>query len=409
MRVFTLSFLLLIALVLRSEDGEKIPKENSVYFIQPEFFIGKTLHGHSDFPKTEYQTIYAINFGKFVFDPDRLWSVFYNYPSVGLTFSKTSFGNDEILGNAYTLMPFLDLNFSRKLKHALHLKLGLGASYFTNHYDKVENPTNKAIGSTFTWTFQSTLHYTFFIRRNFSLHFGGGFIHHSNGHTQLPNLGLNSFVGSLSSTFYLRNLTKRQIEKFDKPEINKTRQYFSEFRSGIGMHELGDETTPLEKIKKTVYSFSASGGIIINQILKIKTGITYRFYNHYYNYITTFNPPQYSDSPVLNSSNLFIYGGVEVLIGHVGLEAELGLNLYKPFYKEQSQRFEKDSQTSYVLKKVFASRLGMKLYAFNTMNNPRNNFFIAVNINANLGQADFSELSFGVVHRFRKIYSRDSK
>jgi hypothetical protein len=335
--------------------------------------------------------------------------VFYNYPSVGITLSKTSFGNDEVLGNAYTLMPFLDLNFSKKLKNSIHLKLGLGASYFTNHYDKIENPSNKAIGSTFTWTFQSTLHYTFFIKKKFSLQAGGGFIHHSNGHTQLPNLGLNSFVASLSSTFYLGKLTDRQIQKFDKPEISKTRQYFIEFRGGIGMHELGDETTPLERIKKAVYSFSASGGVIFNQILKLRTGFTYRFYNHYYNYITTFHPPQYSDAPVLNSSNFFIYVGFEVLIGRVGLEAEVGLNLYKPFYKEQSQRFEKDSQTSYVLKKVFASRLGIRFYALNTIKNPRNNFFIAVNVNANMGQADFSELSLGVVHRFRKIHSRKSK
>jgi len=406
-RIFTLTFLLLFTLVLLAEEKEKKSEANSVHFIQPEFFIGKTLHAHSDFPETNYQTIYAVNFGAFVFNPDKLWSVFYNYPSVGVTLSKTSFGNDRVLGNAYTLMPFLDLNFSKKLKNSIHLKLGLGASYFTNHYDKVENPNNKAIGSTFTWTFQSTLNYTFFIRKFFSFQLGAGFIHHSNGHTQLPNLGLNSLVASLSSTFYLGRLNDQQIENFYKPEISKTRQYFLEFRSGIGMHELGDENTALERIKKAVYSFSASGGIIINQILKVSTGLTYRFYNHYYNYITTFNPPQYIDNPVLNSSNFFIYAGFEVLLGHVGLEAAIGLNLYKPFYKEQSQRFEKDSQTSYVLKKVIASRLGVRLYALNTLKNPRNNFYIAVNINANMGQADFSELSFGVVHRFRKIHSRD--
>ena len=409
MRIFTLGFVLLFALVLHAEEGEKNAKKNSVYFIQPEFFIGKTLHAHSDFPDTKYQTIYALSFGKFVFNQEKLWSVFYNYPVVGLTVSKTSFGNDQILGNAYTLMPYLDLNFSRKLKNSLHLKLGLGASYFTNHYDKVDNPTNKAIGSKFTWTFQSTLHYTFFIRKRFSLHLGGGFIHHSNGHTQLPNLGLNSFVASLSSTFYLGKLTDYQINKFDKPKINKTRQYFLEFRGGIGMHELGDETTPLERVKKAVYSFSASGGIIFNHILKLRAGLTYRFYNHYYNYIILFNPPQYSDAPVLNSSNFFIYAGFEVLLGHVGLETEIGINLFKPFYKEQSQRFEKDTQTSYTLKKVFASRLGVKLYALNTLKNPRNNFFIAININANMGQADFSELSIGMVHRFRNIHSRNSK
>jgi hypothetical protein len=43
--------------VLHAEDREKMPKANSVFFIQPEFFVGKTLHAHSDFPETDYQTI----------------------------------------------------------------------------------------------------------------------------------------------------------------------------------------------------------------------------------------------------------------------------------------------------------------------------------------------------------------
>jgi hypothetical protein len=252
------------------------------------------------------------------------------------------------------------------------------------------------------------MHYTLLLRKYFSLHVGAGFIHHSNGHTQLPNLGLNSFVGSLSSTFYLGKLNDEQMDKFNKPEINKSKQFFIEFRGGVGMHELGDENTPLEKIKKPVFSFSAGGGIVFNRIFKLRTGLTYRFYRHYYNYITTFKPQQYIDSPLLNSSNLFIYVGGELLLGHVGLDAELGLNIYKPFYKEHSQRFEHDSRVSYTLKKVLATRLGMKLYALSTLKNPRNNFYLGVHINANMGQADFSELSVGVVHRFNKIYGKYS-
>ena len=141
---------------------------------------------------------------------------------------------------------------------------------------------------------------------------------------------------------------------------------------------------------------------MFKQIFKVKVGFTYRFYNHYYSYIIENEPVNYIDHPIMNSSNIFIYGGFEFLIGHVGIDAELGINLYKPFYKEHSSRFENESDLSYALKSTFASRLGLKFYAISTAKNPRNNVFIGAHINANLGQADFSEISFGYVFVFKK-------
>jgi len=380
-------------------------KDRSVFFFQPEFLVGKTLPAHSNFPETRLQTVFALSFGKYMYNPEKSWAVYYNYPAVGITFSKASLGNDGTLGNAYTLMPFISFNTSKKLRHSFHIKLGLGASYFTHHFDKYENPDNKAIGSTFTWTFQAALHFNLIASKHFLLNIGGGFIHHSNGHTQLPNLGLNSLLASISAVVFLSPLDDYHFKKYEKPRIKKSKQFFIELRNGIGIHELGDTDTPLARVKKSVFSASFGGGIIFKQMVKIKAGFTYRFYSHYYNFILENEPENYVDYPVLNSSNLFIYGGFEFLIGHFSIDAELGLNIFKPFYKEHSSRFENDGKFSYTLKRVFATRLGLRFYAISTAKNPPNNVFIGAHINANMGQADFSEVSVGFVHVFNNSRS----
>jgi hypothetical protein len=401
-KIFTLTLLLccLTILVIGGEGSNWETRDYSALFIRPEIYIGKALPSGSTFPDTRLHTVYALSFGKFVFNPNSNWAKFYNYPQVGLTFSKSSFGHDQILGSAYTIMPFLDLNLSKKLRNSFHLQLGLGASYFTKYFDKVDNPDNIAIGSAFTWTFQSSFHYTFIITRHFTMNMGVGYIHHSNGHTQLPNQGLNSFLASISTNIFLSPLQNLHTEDFKKPNIPRTKQAFVEVRSGLGVHELGGPNGPLERLKKTVANISVGGGVVYNNVFKIKGGLIYRFYHHYYSYINEHELENYADAPMMNASSLTIYGGLEFLLGHAGIDAEIGINIFKPFYKEHSQRFEDDEGFGYTLKRVFASRLGLRFYAISTAKNPRNNVFLGAHINANLGQADFSEISLGYVHRF---------
>ena len=388
-------------------DNDEVVKDNSVYFIQPEILIGKTLPANSNFPNTRLQNIYSISFAKQIIRNDKPWAIFFNYPAVGISVSKTSFGNDDAIGNAYAVMPFIIINASRQLKRSVNFKIGMGASYFTAHFDKVDNPFNKAIGSAFTWTFHSGVDYTLLLKKHFSINLGMAFVHHSNGHTQLPNLGLNSFLFSISSKVFLSPLSDDQMGRFEKPELKKTKQYFYSIRSGIGMHEFGGEETAFAGLKKVVNIISVGGGIIYNQVFKLRVGFTYRFYNHYYSYITSYQPQIYVDRPVINSSNLFIFVGGELLLGHVGIDAELGINLFKPFYSEHSSMFEDDSEVSYWLKSTIVTRLGLKLYAISTAKSPKNNFFIGAHINANMGQADFSELSIGFIHVIKK--SRHAK
>ena len=98
----------------------------------------------------------------------------------------------------------------------------------------------------------------------------------------------------------------------------------------------------------------------------------------------------------------------EVLINHLSIEAELGINLYKSAYKldwyVNNGSYTKTGYIAYEfgtkakIKQYVSSRLGFRYYAITAKKAPKHNVFIAATINSNLGQADFSELSFGYVY-----------
>jgi hypothetical protein len=66
-------------------------------------------------------------------------------------------------------------------------------------YDTETNPFNRAITTKVNWSFLSFLYYDVFKTDKTDWRFGLGYLHHSNGHTNLPNQGLNSLAASISA------------------------------------------------------------------------------------------------------------------------------------------------------------------------------------------------------------------
>ena len=399
MRVFTILFIIFILLkssfCIEDGDGDK-----TVAFIQPEFMIGKALPGNSNFPETKSQTIYSLSIGKLHYNPEKLWTVYFNYPSTGLSVFYSNYGNNEVFGSSITVLPYIALNTSRRHFNSFHFKIGMGASYFSTSYNKYSNPRNLAVGSRISWVFQTTAYYNLLLSKHVDLNLGVSFIHHSNGHTKLPNLGLNSVLLSVSSRIYLDPIQTNNKEKFQKPKLNRTKQYFAMARLGIGMHEFGGPDSETGGIKRAVDVVSFGVGTVFKQVVKLRVGFTYRFYQQYYNYILDYQPEEYTGHPVYGASNLQVYIGGEFLLGHIGIDGEIGINILKPFYVYHNELYEDDKAVKYWVKKILSPRLGLKLYLNNTANNPKNNLYVGAYINANYGQADFSEISFGFVHRF---------
>lgn len=378
-------------------------------FAALEYSIGKTSTANVNFPSLSPQQGILLTIGSTNNDSNHEWKRQLNHPETGVTFSYVSLGNSTQLGSAFSMVPYIDFKVFQKWSSRYNLKVGLGASYFPTIYDEIENPDNKAISTHFTWAFRSNLYYELMRSENYKVKLGLGYFHNSNGHTRLPNNGLNTFLFSLYSEL---NFNKKQEFVTDDNDGNHDRtsqQYFTT-RFGLGQRVLSKYNND----SKDVYAFSASTGKIINKTFKYGYGLYYRLYKDYYDYINENGPlvdglyPNYKENPTWYASNIGVFGSGELLLSHFGIEFELGINLHKPSYKFDWQINEEkyvdgvyqlgELNWYYNIKKTISSRLGAKLYAINTNKAPKHNIFLGVFINSNFGQADFSELTLGYMY-----------
>ena len=381
-----ISFLTIFIVIIGYASGQKH------HFIETELMGGKIVPNYSvNFPKSTIQSAIAINIGTLNKDTSG-WAKYYNYPETGLSFFGSYLGNNKIYGNQFSLSPYIQFKLNNKSK-PFYIKLAIGASYFTTHFDSISNTDNVAIGSSFTWGFQAFLYKSIYHNNGVHLRLGGGYSHASNGHTQLPNFGLNSGLLSLAAQFY--NPKKEVKQLTSTVSKQKSKNLFINFRQGLGFHELGATAEPVGGIKREVYTSSLSFGVVFNKHLKIRSGFAYRYYEQYNNYIKETENPDFINNPILSSSNLYFFIGSEFLMGHVGLDVMGGLNLYKPFYKEFNTAYEKNDGVKYLLKKLFTTRMGLNLYLLDANKLPKHNVFIGAHINANFGQADFTEFNLG--------------
>jgi len=305
---------------------------NKSVFYNPEILIGKTLEANTFFPETNLQKNLFFSIGKYNFDKEKEWAARLNYPKTRISFGYTDFGNSKKVGHAYSVLPFIEFSVFKKQLDGLNLHIGFGASFMDMQYDVNSNPFNKAITTQINWSFRSFLYYDVFKSNSVDWRFGLGYLHHSNGHTKLPNQGLNSLAASVSAKI---DAPSNNTDNFKKPFFKTKSQTYFAFRFGIGQNVLSEKFNS----KKEVFTISASVGKIINNTFKFGGGFYYRFYKHYYDYIKNNETlveeqfPHFNDNPYGYATNFGLFATSELLLDHIGFEFDLGVNIFKPFYK----------------------------------------------------------------------------
>ncbi|MCB0465032.1 MAG: acyloxyacyl hydrolase [Aequorivita sp.] len=391
--------------------------KKSAFTFNPEFLLGLTMESNDGFPKTKLQKQVVINLGRYhTFNPQQ-WAQQLKGPKTGVSVGITDFGNLDSLGIAITAIPFIEFNAFGSERWKVFT--GMGASYFTKKFNAETNPQNQAVTTDITWAFRLYLYYQFLSTKNIDWRIGVGYSHHSNGHTRLLNQGYNSFLLSLSAD--IKNPFKR-VENSQPEAIPKYKRmvynYFA-FRGGLGQNAFALAFND----KKSVYTIAGEYGRIYNNTYKIGIGFYYRFYQHYYDYIKGNESlvqagrefDYFKSNPWYYATNLGVSLHGEIFLNHVGIDLQLGFNLHKPAYKldwrinEGWDNTPREISSTWVLGELdgsykqkyrISSRLGLKYYLIGMENAPKNNIYIGANLNANLGQADFTELSLGYVHSF---------
>ena len=378
-------------------------------YIEPTFFIGSLGDSNSNFPNHKLQKSLFVSFGKY--NRTKEWAYRLRSPKTGVAIGFTDFGNQSKLSYALTIMPYLELALFSNNRFTMYS--ALGGSFMNKRYDPFENPNNKGVSTKINWTFTNLFYYSIYKNTNTNWRLGLGVMHHSNGHIKKPNRGYNAVLLGVSGQF----ATSYSESDSTEPVLYaNSSQWFYSGRVGIGQNSFSDVFND----KKEVYTLAFSGGKIINNTFKFGLGFYYKFYEHYYQYIVNeetlikTQEPHFVNYPKWYASNIGVFGSAELVLGHIGVEMNLGVNFFKPFYKidwqlnEGYTTFSKgkeiivlgDLDWYYKTKRLFSSRLGLKYYLINTTSAPKHNFYVGAFINANLGQADFSEFSLGYVHRF---------
>jgi hypothetical protein len=346
------------------------------------------------------------------------WAFRLGFPRTGLILGVIDYGNPGKIGYSISAMPFFETNVFN-IKN-LFLNGAYGASLLTKKKDPITNPDNTAVTTDINWACRLFFQYQLITTNNINWRIGFGYMHQSNGHFRLPNDGLNSLFVSTSLQENYKSRKPLIVEAEDiSQERSQFRNTFVSLRTGLGTHAFSQViNTP-----KAVYTAAFSAGIIYNKTFKYSAGFYYRYYQQYYNYIVSEGElineeyPHFKENPFKYATNLGVFISAELLLSHIGIELDLGYNIFKPFYVIERRVGQAapyisngevlyanaDLNSEYRLKKSISTRLGLKYYFFSTNDAHPYNFYIGGHLNSNFWQADFNEVSVGLVYNFNFI------
>jgi len=162
-------------------------------------------------------------------------------------------------------------------------------------------------------------------------------------------------------------------------------------RLAIGFNRFGSEVGPSNGPFYQIYLASFYLDKRVSGINNIQFGID-TYYNSGYRAYLESQQPTELEANFENSSVISIWVGNEFLIGRLGLIFQLGYNIYNPFLKYFVTLDESIKNT----KAYLPTRIGAQYYLKDNFHGARSNAFIGLYIKANMGQADFLELSLGV-------------
>ncbi len=217
----------------------------------------KMYYGYMYFQNDEYHSAlgrysrhtpsYEVSLHRNTFGEHR-WEVLHNYPSIGLSFYYSGFGNDSIaaeLGKVFALYPFINFPITPGTNSRLTFKLGVGIGYLTNKFDPKENYHNYAIGSHVNAAVNLSFEYRQRITDRLHWVASMGLNHFSNGATRAPNMGINIFNVATGFSWYLAP-PKAYLDTRLRPknylfEFDGKRHFVTDYQYTIGFKDLSQQ------------------------------------------------------------------------------------------------------------------------------------------------------------------------
>ncbi len=379
--------LLLLALLA---SISAVAQESNGLLINSAIYRGKIIKNFPEFPEVNTGYYYEVGVSKQTWGKRR-WNKWWGYPEIGVSFLYGQLGNKEELGESYSLMSTMTIHFLDEKRFETGLHVELGGAYFNTRYHPTDNRTNLVIGTRFTAAVYAGLQAQYKLDK-WGIKLGAGQLHNSNGHTALPNLGANTPVLSVGLSYAPRG--RAEIKEWE-PDTLTNNRWRTVVRLGLGYQEFGSFTAPTLGSNYPVYTGSLYWQKRYANRNALQAGIHVNYYTGFHDYIVS--QQLFDDQEVLKSSNYMVFVGHEFLKGHMGLQLQIGLNVYKPFQREYLLQQQGSLGTFDKIKIYNGNKAGAHWYWFDPRKRTDWNIFAAFLIKSNFGQADFTEVSLGYV------------
>lgn len=318
------------------------------------------------------------------------WHHFLGFPKFGLSVIAGNLGNSNQLGYMFGAFPNFTFNTVNNKWYSPRVNLGLGLAFFTKTYSNTDT-LNYYVGSHITALAHASVYIQLHLSKSVEMKAGIAVFHASNGHYQVPNLGINLptlFVGFV----YRPNAFPEKFER-KRMEASASKIKFN-MRVGIGVHELARTLGPVGTSKYAIYVTDFYLSKRFGNVSNVQAGVEINHYNSYYNYIVKngfFEEPQKLKATVIS-----MFLGHELLIGRFSLLTQGGINVYNRFYDQYILMYKSERGLKADLKKYISTRLGLQYYMFNPPSSNKSKVFVGAYIKANFGQADFICTQLGV-------------
>ena len=252
----------------------------------------------------------------------RPWQRIHSYPTVGITLYSADLGNEEQLGSALGLFPYIRFpigNQQRLVRFGFQVGTGLG--YIEKRFDQEANHQNTTIGSHLNALIQlrSQLEFNFSERIRAGL--GLSFTHFSNASARVPNLGIN-IPGIQASLAYGFRAGKFGTNKGGPPPWESRSRVFVIASSGF------KETYPAGGVKYMAYAIQGMYMRDFSQKSSYNIGIDLM-----YNSSLVFRWEQ--DNPELDNNfamtQIGLNGGWTYRVGDFDITLQSGIYLLSKF------------------------------------------------------------------------------
>lgn len=151
-------------------------------------------------------------------DGHKLWHQVHHYPAFGIGFGKYFFSpSGNILGSPFSTYAFFNESFLSRGRSSLTYDLSLGVSYGWKAYDSLDNPGQKALGSSLNVLVGLSFRYEVRLSDRLDLTAGPTITHFSNGRTRTPNRGLNIYGLQASVRYRLGHMKSLPGLRFPEP------------------------------------------------------------------------------------------------------------------------------------------------------------------------------------------------